>query len=204
MNRFVAFAACGVSLFLTAIFLVQTAYGQSIDLPYPDARHLDVDSGEEFYTFRTLTSRSHNGVPEEEAHKFKVKSFTTAAAFEKVYAYLNKTAQQRFQETSKELDPEIRSFINSLSEEELAGLAKAVGSNLAGEAYRAAMLAALDKVPGGVIQHAVTKRQEGDKTLYYFDVHRPFLNYRTLQWIDATHIDVIQEPFSLPAYTGLF
>ena len=62
--------------------------------------------------------------------KFKVKSFTTTDSFEKVYAYLNSTAQERFQETSKDLDPEIRSFIESLSKEELAELTRTAGSDL--------------------------------------------------------------------------
>lgn len=204
MKKFVLIAGEIIFMLLPAIVLAQAAHEQPVDPPYPEARHYDAGSGEEFYTFRALTVPTRNGVPKEEAQKFQIKSFMTPDSFAKVYAYLGHTAQNRFQETSKELDSEFRSFIGSLSKDELAALAKAVGSNLSGDAYRNALLAALDNIPGGSIQHAITKRQVGDKTLYYFDVHRPFLNFRTLQWIDATHIDVIKEPFSLPAFTGLF
>lgn len=190
-------------LILFSIPCVCPVAGQSIEPPYPDAIPADSDSSAEFYIFRVFAKRKRDGVPTEEVRDFKVASFTTTDSFEKVYAYLNNSSQERFRETSKDLDPGIRSFIKSLNTDEVAALAIKVGSNLSGEAYRSAFLTALDKAPGGSIQHGITKKQVGDKTLYYFDIHRPFLNFRSLQWFDAAHIDVIQEPFSLPAFTGL-
>lgn len=192
------------SLILLSTLLLRPVAGQSIDSPYPGAEPDATDAGPEFYMYRTLADRKRDGIPTEEVQHYQVKCFTTADSFGKVYAYLNNTSQERFQETSKDLDPDIRSFINSLSKDELTKLAATVGSELSGEAYRRAFLAALDKTPGGSIHHGIMKKQVGDKTLYYFDVHRPFLNFRTLKWIDATHINVIREPFSLPAFTGLF
>jgi len=190
-------------LILGSLLCVYPAAGQTIEPPYPGAKPVAADSGAEFYIFRTLSGSERNGMAIDEAKEITVKSFTTSDSFEQVFTHLCDASQERFQETSGELDPDIRSFIGSLGKDELDELAKAVGSNLTGEAYRSAFLTALDKTPAGSIQHGITKKQVGDKTLYYFDLHRPYLNFRTLRWIDATHIEVIREPFSLPAYTGL-
>ena len=188
---------------LCSMLLAVPVFSQSIAAPYPGAKPVEPDTIAEFYTFRTMVGRRRDGVPDEDARDFQVASFTTRDAFARVYDYLMYTGQERFQVTSNDLDPDIRTFINSLGKGELTGLARAVGSNLSGDAYRAALLAALGKAPGGVIQHGIVKKQAGDKVLYYFDLHRPILNFRTLRWIDATHITVIRIPFSLPAYTGL-
>lgn len=203
INKTLSVALSGMLLFLVAIVPAQSAWCQSLLPPYPGATPLHAAGRQGFIRFRISAEPGRYRYVQETGEKIKVESFTTPAAFDRVFEHLKYISEVKYQVTSKDLDPEVRTFVRSLKPAELTELAQAVGSSLTGTAYRDALLAALDKVPGGTVRHGLTVKQVRDDRLYYFDVHHPYLDFRTLRWIDATRIDVTEVPVAAESFTGI-
>ena len=202
MTKLLLIEVRGILLFLLSIMLVSPVAGQSLIPPYPGARLL-TSKQQGFITFRISAEPGHYRYAQETGGKIKVESFTTTATFDRVFKHLKYISDVKYQVTAKDLDPEVRTFIRSLEPAGLTELAQAVGSPLTGAAYRKAFLDALDKVPGGTVQHGLTVKQVRDDRLYYFDVHRPYLDFRTLRWVNATRIDVTAVPVPARSFTGI-
>lgn len=181
-------------LFLFFIFLVNSYADQSTEPPYRGAKPLLTD--QKFYSFVALTNAKRANMPEERAKQtFNEASFTTPESVESVLDYFDPSGKERFLESTKELESGIHTFIGSLNEDELSDLVKLVGSNLSSEAYRKNLLKMLDLVPGGSITHGLAFKADDSGKFYYYDLHRPYLDYTKLEWVDATRIRVIQLPF---------
>ena len=194
MKKLKLTAVKALFLYLLFIFLVGTSAGQSTEPPYPDAEPLPVD--QKFYSFVALTNAKRANVSEEMAKQtFNEESFTTPESVESVLDYLDPSGQERLLESTKELESGIHTFIGSLNEGELSDLVELIGSDLSGEAYRTTLLKMVDLVPGGSITHGLAFKADDDGKFYYYDLHRPYLDFTRLEWVDATRIRVVQLPF---------
>ena len=121
----------GVLLSLLSIMLVTPAAGQSLIPPYPGARLL-TSKHQGFIAFRISAAPGRYRYAQETGGKIKVESFTTPAAFDRVFTHLKYISDLKYQVTSKDLDPSIRAFIRSLQPAGLTALAQAVGRSLSG------------------------------------------------------------------------
>lgn len=175
---------------LTGLFYVSSALGQEATPPYPGAAPLVAD--EEFQRFQALEVATSAGVlTDSAAPGFSLSSFVTAAPVDSVTAHLAVGAVETYQEKTAEPDSLIPPFLASLTSNRLDDLARAVGSELSGFAYRDAVLAALKNGVGSIDYRFVAHEHE-DGSLTYYEVHRPYLDLGKLQWVDASRIRVIR------------
>lgn len=192
MNRSVSTAA--VFLVLSYACLVDPGASQSTDPPFPNADPLPVD--QEVTWFIALTYAKRANVTEEQARQASdLKSFATPSSVDVVLLHLNPSEEEWLLDDTALPEPKVRDFVLSLTDDELSELVRLVGSNLSGEAYRTSLLEATDEVQGKSILRAVTGKPGEGGTFYYYDLHRPYLDFTTLEWVDATRIRVVHLPF---------
>lgn len=194
MNRQESRAARTLFLSLFYVSLVGPVASQPTSPPYPNAESLPVD--QEVIWFVALTGAKRANVTEEQSRQdYNLESFATRESVEVVLHHLNPSEQEWILDDTALPEPEVRDFVRSLTEDELSELVTLVGSNLSGEAYRTSLLEVTDEVPGNLILRGVTGGPGEYGTFYYYDLHRPYLDFTTLEWVDATRIRVVYLQF---------
>lgn len=167
--------------------------------PFPGAKPLFSD--QEFYENLLTSSFKRPGVSAESVEPilkmFSEKSFTTSATFDEVFNYLAQLApseQDALRNIEAAPDSGVRSFLGSLNEDELSALARKVGSNLSGTAYREAFLKSFNEGATKEVMYGVIGHEVKERSIIMFELHRPYFNFGSLRWIDATRIRVIKQP----------
>lgn len=185
-----------IALVIT-LALASPGLAQTSEPPYPGASPHTAD--EEFYKSQAIAAGRRSGVrPEAVLTTFDENSFVTAAAFDSVFARLRALAVEAQRNRTKDPESLTRSFLRSLTEQELTALAQSVGSGLPGGEYRRAFLAGLNTSRPREVQHGlIALARPGGGVLLYYELHRPYFDVTSLQWVDETRIRVIRFPQGL-------
>jgi hypothetical protein len=169
----------------------QAAAAQSVPAPFPGAEPLVADAA--FVAFQMVAAARAAGVPEDRALAMLVRgSFTTPAAVPEVLDHLAADALEVHRQPLVDRDANDGAFLRSLDGAGLAGLARALGVDRAGAAYGRAYLAALAEGPAGPRTGGFAAFEGDDGGLVLYEVQRPYLDVRTLEWVDATRIRVVR------------
>lgn len=170
---------------------VGACVGQEVDPPYPGAVLLVAD--QEFGLFQALEVAASAGAPAEVAQaSFSLSAFTTDSAAGNVADHLGVGAVETYEAEVVNADSMLPAFLASLDQNRLDDLARAVGSDLAGLAYRDSLLARLSEFGAVEVEYHFVAHEHADGSLTYFEVHRPFLDLGRLRWQDITRIRVIR------------
>lgn len=170
--------------------------GQAVAVPFPGAEPLVAD--EAFVAFQMVAAARAAGVPEDRALAMLVRgSFTTPAAVAEVLDHLSADALEVHRQPLVDRDANDGAFLRTLDSAGLASLVRALGADRAGPAYGRAYLAALAERPAGPRTGGFAASDGEDGRLVLYEVQRPYLDVRTLEWVDATRIRVVR--FTAPA-----
>jgi hypothetical protein len=165
--------------------------GQSVAAPFPGAEPLVAD--ETFVAFQMLTAARVAGVPEDRALAMLVRgSFTTPATVAEVLDHLAADALEVHRQPLVDRDANDGAFLRRLDGAGLASLVRALGVDRAGAAYGRTYLAALADGPAGPRTGGFAAFEGNDGELLLYEVQRPYLDVRTLEWVDATRIRVVR------------
>jgi hypothetical protein len=169
----------------------QAVAAQSVSAPFPGAEPLAAD--EAFVAFQTVAAARAAGVPEDRALAMLVRgSFTTPAAVADVLDHLAADALEVHRQPLVDRDANDGAFLRTLDGAELASLVRALGVDRVGAAYGRAYLAALAAGPTGPRTGGFAAFEGDDGGLVLYEVQRPYLDVRTLEWVDATRIRVVR------------
>lgn len=143
--------------------------------------------------FQALEGAASAGVPAEVARQsFSPSAFTTASPADSVAAHLAIGAVETYEETVLDADSTIPGFLASLEEDRLDDLARTVGSDLSGLAYRDALIAHLAEKSSEGVAYTFIAHEHDDGSLTYYEIHRPYMDVGRIEWVDATRIRVIR------------
>jgi hypothetical protein len=170
---------------------VGAGVGQEIDPPYPGAVPFVAD--QKFGLFQALEVAAAQGVPAEVAQaNFSLSAFTTDSAAGTVAGHLGVGAVETYEAGVSNADSMLPAFLASLDQSGLDDLARVVGSELDGSAYRDSLLARISEFGSVKIEYHFVAHEHPDGSLTYYEVHRPFLDIGHLRWLDLTRIRVIR------------
>jgi hypothetical protein len=183
--------ALTLALALAPALPASPALGQPVPVPYPGAEPLVAD--EAFVAFQMVTAARAAGVPEDRALAMLERaSFATSAEVAAVLDHLEPDAMELHREPIVDRDADDGSFLRSLDNAGLAALVRALGVDRAGAAYGRAYVAALAAGPPGPRTGGFAAFEGDDGGLVLYEVQRPYLDVRTLEWVDATRIRVVR------------
>jgi hypothetical protein len=171
--------------------LASASAGQTVPVPYPGAEPLAAD--EAFVAYQVATAARAAGIAEDRAFAMLARrSFVSPARVGEVLDHLSPAAIEMHRKPIVDREADDRSFLSSLDDSALSGLARAIGTDVAGPSYGNAFLSALEAGAPGAVAGGFVAHEAEDGSLTFYEVQRPYFDVQRLEWVDSTRIRVVQ------------